>query len=604
MTDRSTLASVSPPPVRRNRLGASVRGVLLRAATRLFARLMGSADSYAVETVASRELRLILRSPEWFRFVGQWVLLAGVILSLPLLWRSDFAGWRAPGDRAWFAVCGYLLQVGVAGSMVQWSVRRLRRDLYTSRLDELLLTRCSPADIAMGEALAAALASAWLVAGTVPACLIACAIGGRSPWTAGPLALSLLPAGALGVWFGMGWGMAFTLRRSAAIVPLTQWWILGPAIPIFVCLGVLGFLGALWPILAFIPGSSQFIRGAAAAVGVAARYVLNDWNPFLPIAALAGVWRSAWLTDWLVLVFVSVFMMRKSMDAVQLSLAVLPERGTVNPPTEHWIHHDGHYFTQFSGKARREPAYRDGGNAIAAFDAALGHRIFLHPFLWSLAIMGYLCLFLWSFFLPHWGLYPGVGAVLLPATGALLLTSGGVAVSFGWERDQHRWPALAVLPISDLRLALGKIKGVVRPTLWLSLLAGSTAVILGLRGALPLDPSLWMALHVLIFPVALACVSAALALSTPTLAEALWRWAVLGAIPTLASVLPEPIGGENGWCLPFSPPLLALVMVFHGATPGLVRSSVGSLGLDFLGIAGSLLILGLMLRPLTVGERD
>jgi hypothetical protein len=369
-------------------------------------------------------------------------------------------------------------------------------------------------------------------------------------------------------------------------------------------LGALGFLGALWPILAFIPGSTGFIRSAAGVLTTAVRHLLNFWNPFLPIAAIAGVWRSWWSTDWLVLCGVTLFMMRKSMDAVQISLAALPERGTATPHTEHWVHHDSHYFTQYSGKSRQVPLYRDGGNPLAAFDAALGHRIFLHPFLWSLAIMGYLCFFLWSFFLPHWGLYTAMAAVLLPATAALLLTSGGVAVSFGWERDQHRWSTLAVLPLSNLSLALGKVKGVVRPTLWVTFLASVTSLVLGARGALPLEPALWMALHVLVFPVALSCVSAVMAITTPTLAEALWRWAIMGAIPTLAFVLPEPVGGENGIALPFSPPLLALVMVLRGATPGLVHASYVSLGLEAAGIAGSLAVFGLLLRRMIVGERD
>ena len=587
------------PPVTRR-----LRGWLLRHGTRLAARVMGSADSQAVETVTARELTLILRSGEWFRFVGMWLLVAFGIVVVPILWRSDFGGWRAPIGRQWFALCGYALEAGVAISMAQWSIRRLRRDLYSNRLDELLLTRCSPADITMGEALASAAASCWLVAATFPACLFLSAISGLDWPAALQLALTLLPAAALGVWFGMGWGMAFTLRRSAAMVPLTQWWVLGPFIPIFLSLAVLGFLGALWPILAFIPGSTNFIRGAAGLLTGAVRHLLNYWNPFLPIAAIAGVWRSWWSTDWLVLFGVTLFMMRKSMDAVQISLAALPERGTNAPHTEHWIHHDGHYFTQYSGKSRREPLYREGGNPVAAFDVALGHRIYLHPFLWSLAIMAYLCFFLWSFFLPHQGLYTGMVAVLLPATMALLLTSGGVAVTFGWERDQHRWSTLAVLPLSNLSLALGKVKGVVRPTLWVTLLGSVTALVLGLRGTLPLEPALWMALHVMIFPVALSCVAAVMALTTPTLAEALWRWAIMGAIPTLASVLPEPIGGENGWALPFSPPLLALVMVVRGATPALVRAAYLSLGLEVVGIVGSLLVFTLLLRQLTVGERD
>jgi hypothetical protein len=219
-------------------------------------------------------------------------------------------------------------------------------------------------------------------------------------------------------------------------------------------------------------------------------------------------------------------------------------------------------------------------------------------------LMGYLFLVGWSLLVPHIGKYTAAAAVLCPATAALLMMSGGVAISFGWERDQHRWPSLAVLPITNMRLAMGKILGVVRPTLWTCLLACLTAVLMGWRGALHQDVALWMALHVLVFPITLACVCATLALTTPTVAEALYRWGVLGAIPTLASMLPSPLGGPGGLALPFTPPLLVLMLVIYGPIPELVRGAWISLGLEVFGIAVSLLILASCLRRWTVGEKD
>jgi hypothetical protein len=182
--------------------------------------------------------------------------------------------------------------------------------------------------------------------------------------------------------------------------------------------------------------------------------------------------------------------------------------------------------------------------------------------------------------------------------------SGGVAISFGWERDQHRWTELATLPVDNVRLALGKIKGVVRPTLWIGLLAAFTALILGWRGALHPASSHWMALHVLLFPVVLAFVCATLSLTTPTVGEALYRWAVLGAIPTLASALPPPIGGGEGIAAPFSPPVMVLFLVMNHPTPALVRGAWISLGLEVVGIIASLAFLALYLRRWTVIETD
>ncbi|MFN3651057.1 MAG: hypothetical protein ACK47B_15895 [Armatimonadota bacterium] len=580
-----------------------LRTRLVHLLTGLLARLLGKADGSTVAAMLVRELSLILRSRHWHRLLGIWGVYCTGVLVLPLLFRAHTQSWQFPTGPDWALLCGYALQGGLFFWMAQWTIRRLRKDLYTDRLDELMLTRCSPADIAMGEATASAVASLWLVAVSFPVCLLLAAMAGQGLGSALRLQLTLAPAGVLGVWFGMGWGLAFTLRRGA-MVPLTEWWLKGPFMPIVVIWSMLGFFTIIGGLLGFVPGGLQALGFVLAILQWCARQIAQHGNPLLAVGASFGQWGTFWLTDWLVLVGIAVFMMRKSMDAVQGSLATLPERDVSRRTGEAWVHHDVHHFMQYGSEERRRPNYRDGGNPIAAFDVALGHRVYLHPFLWCLAIMAYLFLVGWSLLVPKMGEYTAIAAVLLPATGSLLLMSGGVAVSFGWERDQHRWPALAGLPLDNLSLAAGKIKGVVRPMLWVSLVSSGTAVLLGWRGAMPLESSYWMALHVLIFPSALACLSAVLALSTPTLEEALYRWAVLGAIPTLATMLPPPIGGASGLALPFTPPLLALLLVLHGPTPELVRSSWISLGLQIFGTVASLLILKLLLRRWTVGEKD
>jgi len=582
----------------------SLRALLVRLGPGLLARLLGTADGHAVAAMAARELSLILRSRDWHRLLGMWAVASVAILFLPILYRSEIGNWQSPTGTGWFVLCGYALQFGVWLTMVQWTVNRLRRDLYNDRLDELLLTRCSAADIAMGEALAAAVASLWLVAATAPACVLLGALAGQGPDAALRLGLTLAPSAAFGVWFGMGWGLAFTLRRSAAIVAMTDWWVKTPMMPIWFFWAALGFIPLLWAMVALIPGGNLALLTALGVFQWTVQKIVWHLNPLLTVGAVVHYWPSTWFTDWLVLLVLMLFMMRKSMDAIQISLSSLPERDIVRKDADHWIHHDGHFFTQYSDDRRQQAQYRDGGNPIAAFDVALGHRVYLHPFLWAVAIMLYLFLLGWSMLVPALGNGTGVAAVLVPATGALLLMSGGVAVSFGWERDQHRWPTLAVLPISNIRLALGKIKGVVRPTLWIGLVASLTALLLGWRGAIHPEAALWLSLHVLLFPVALAFVSATLALTTPTVGEALFRWAVLGAIPTIAFVLPPPIGGEGGLALPFSPPFLVLLLVLNGPSPELIRGAWISLGLELFGIITSLLILGLLLRRWTVGERD
>ena len=448
---------------------------------RLLARLLGTADGAAVGAMAARELSLILRSREWHRFLGMWAVLCAGILAVPILYRSDTGRWLVPTNDGWFVICGYALQFGLWMTMAQWSIRRLRRDLYTDRLDELMLSRCSPADIAMGEALASAIASLWLVAAAFPVCLFLSAMGGQGWGGAARLSLSLAPAGGLGVWFGMGWALAFTLRRpTIAISPISRWWATGALTgPAWTLWSLLISFTLIWAGMGLVPGGLKLVNRMAVLLGWVIQQLFRNWNPVLPVAGAAGVWDIPWFTNWLVLLVVLLFMMRASMDSVQVALAALPERDRERSNDDAWIHHDAHHLMPFGDPQRRQPHYRDGGNPVTAFDVALGHRVYLHPFFWTLALLAYFFLVGWSLLVPSFGRGTATVAVLLPATGALLLMSGGVAVSFGWERDRHRWPALAVLPLDNVQLAWGKINGVLRPTLWICLAASLTALLMG-----------------------------------------------------------------------------------------------------------------------------
>lgn len=604
MLARSLAKPCPQPPVDLSPGGQKWKRPLTLAGAFILGRLLGSADERAVAAMAARELSLILRSRAWHRFTGMWLLTAAALLIAPILYRCQAGGWNAPSNAFWFGAVGYSLQVALALSMSQWTLRRLRRDLNTARIDELLLTRCSPADIAMAEALASAVASGWLVLVTLPICLLLSAMVGQGFSTALRLALTLAPAAGLGVWFGLGWGLAFTLRRSTSSGALTEWWVKVPMVPIWAIWCLLGSFPVIWASLELIPGGHVVVQAGALALRWLLIEITQHWNPLLAIAAAAKIGHTNWFTDWLVLVLFLFFMMRKSVDAVQSALSRLGEREMRNPDVVYWVHHDAQYFTQYAGKDRAEPRYRDAGNPVAAFDVARGHRVFLHPFLWTVGLLAYLFLLGWSMLVPPLGKITGIAAVLIPATGALLFMSGGVAVSFGWERDQNRWIELAVLPIDNRRLALGKLKGVIRPTLWIGLMAALTATLLGWRGVLDWHASLWMAIHVLLFPVVLAVVSATLALTTPTVGEALYRWAVLGAIPTLATVLPPPIGGGGGIAAPFSPPVMVLFLVLNRPSPELFRGAWISLILELIGLIGSLCLLTVCLRGWTVANAD
>lgn len=595
MTANSPAAALGRP--------RGLRDAAVSAAARVVSVTLGAADGRTVGAMALRELNLILRSRHWHRFAGFWLGYCCAVLFLPLLIRGRVGSWASPTDRQWFVICGVALQLGVAAIAAQWCIRRFRREIYTHRLDELMMTRCSAADIALGEALAAGVASLWLIGSGFPVCLMLTAMAGGGLGESLALVASLLPAAILGICFGMGWGLSFTGRRSM-LSPITDWWLRVPLFPVWVAWAIIGFLPVLWAILSLIPGGLRFLLTVVTIAQAVLRWSLWNLNPLLVVPAIVQQAPASWWTTWTVLALITVLLLRKSMDTIQTALTFIPETEDTHAYPDVWVHHDVHYFVQYGRERRRVPNYRDGGNALTAFDVALGHRIYLHPFFWALGIHLYAFLTAWSLCFPQHGLLSGAAAVLFPATGALLLMSGGVAVSFGWERDQHRWPALAVLPLDNWTMAWGKINGVVRPTLWLGLLAAATAVALGWRGALPRESSLWMALHVLVFPVSLAAIASVLALTTETVSEALYRWAVLGAVPLACWILPHPIGGGAGLALPFSPPLLVLLLVLEGATPELVRAAWTSLGLELLAIGAAGLLLYWFLRQWSVGEKD
>jgi len=591
----------------RPHLPAGLRRRLRRLASSLAGQLLGSLDGHLTSALAWREWRLALRSRGWQRLALLWCCWAAGTACIPLLYRPSFAAWGRPSGLVWLTVWGYLMQLSAGVAMAGWSIRQLRADLDGHRLDELLLTQAHPVDITMGRALGLAAASWWLVMAAFPAAVLLTALGGVSPWVALRLTLTIAPVAMLGVWFGLGWGLRFSLRRPAGPSPLTHWWISVPLVPLIVAWAGLGLLTLLWGWLKFIPHGHDALGFLWRELRLALGYLIANWNPLLTVGAATGLTdhlrgHPFWLTNWLALGAYAAFMIRKSTAALQLSLGRVEEREVSEVDLDHWMHHNPRAFDTYYTGARAQPRY-DFGSAIRAFDIARGHRVYLHPFLWASAITIWAFLLFWGLLAPHLARVSSLVAVLIPATGALLLMSGGVATSFGWERQQGRWPGLAALPDSNLRLALGKISAVVRQTLWVGMAAMLTALVLGWRGALALEPAYWTALHVLLFPVALAFVSAVLALTTPSLGEAIWRWLVLGSLPAIATVLPPPLGGLGGWSLPLSPPLLVLLINVYGPAPELVRAAWVALALEGIGVAGALWILARYLRRWTVGER-
>lgn len=190
-----------------------IRHWLAHWAAAVFRRLLGAADGQVTAALAYRELRLTLRSRQWQRFLLLWTCWSAALVCVPLLYRLSFGAWSSPSGLVWLTAWGYAMQLSAGVAMANWAIRQLRQDLEGPRLDELLLTRATPADIAMGRACGLACVSLWMAAASLPAGILLTALGGVSPAIALRLMLAIIPVGMLGVWFGLGWGLAFSLRR-------------------------------------------------------------------------------------------------------------------------------------------------------------------------------------------------------------------------------------------------------------------------------------------------------------------------------------------------------------------------------------------------------
>ena len=611
-------AAPAPAPVAPLR---KLRGPVRRVSLGLLRRLAGRADWDLILSLALRQVQITVRSRSWQRLTAWWVLYSGLGLIAAMLFRPTFGAWQSPTGITWFVGWGYAMQASLLLVMAYCTARCLARDLAAGRLDELLLTAATPADIALGSSLAYAVCSLWLVAALLPVSLFMAAVGGCGIAEALRMVLTIAPTGTLGVGLGMGWGLLLSFRRTVLAAPISVWWFFGPVVPWIVILAASKFLIALWPLLGLIPFGGDVMRVLFGGIRWVLVSLLVHWNPLFAAAGAggwsiesiathpavrsigAGVgWEPHWLTTFAALVGATFFMVWRSVEAVQQGLRTLVDRHPRHSGIDFWVHHSPRYFWQYTHRRRVMPTY-DGDNPIAAFDMVFGHRVFLHPFFWCLSVLGFIHLSLWTLLVPRFGAGTGTAAVMIPATLAVALMSGGVALSIAYERDQNRWPFLAMLPLTDFQIAAGKLVAALRSSAWLAIVAATMALVMGWRGAFDPEVTPWIALQVLLSPMAMAVVAAAISQATPSLAEAVWRWFLLVTVPAALVALPYPIGGLDGWALPFSPPLMVVALGTHGSDPMLLQHAQTSLLFQAVLAGTSLLVLSRCLRRWALPER-
>jgi hypothetical protein len=158
-----------------------------------------------------------------------------------------------------------------------------------------------------------------------------------------------------------------------------------------------------------------------------------------------------------------------------------------------------------------------------AFERQFGHRLRVQRWVWVVAGVVVLCWLGVSFVVAGGRLLFGL---LLWLT-CLIAGHNGCA-PFAQERDQGGWEELALLPLSERELALGKIAPGI--SAWL-LPLGATALSWCMAALRPagagVDWWCWGAVSLLLLPPSYAALGALLGLVSPTSDEAHWRLALI-----------------------------------------------------------------------------
>ena len=470
---------------------------------------------------------LTLRSRAWARLLAWFTFGTTLLALLPILYRMAPGHWHRPTNDAWLVIWTFGTALTLLATVSGWTRRRISRELRAGALEEIILTGSGPADILLGKSLATAWMAGLLVLVTLPPMLLATAVGGRGMDTMLRLALTL----GLCAYLGLCVGLEYSFRRPGTRTSfgrLWNWYYL------LLILGNVGRLGN-WSFLSlprqwmirYNPASTLYAATLASSKRwptgllvfglllviltlVNFRLLRREWSHAVNRAA-AGSW------------FRRMFQPKRARPPaipIPASLATAPTQAP-SPPVAGTV----------VKATPSDPTYLldYGRNPLIAFERQFGHRLRVPRWIWvvaGLAMIGSL-----------FGPYPLMGRVwfgLLLWIACLAAAHSGCA-PFAQERDRGGWEELALLPLSDRELALGKI--VAGAGAWLPPMAaaGLILVVTALRTSAAGGEWLsWAAASALLLPPTYLALGAFLGLVNHASDEAQWRVAVLStALPAL-----------------------------------------------------------------------
>lgn len=487
-------------------------------------------DWSLVGALVSRELRLVLRGKDWARTVARSVAPITLLALFMVLQSGALAVNRGPSRLTGVNVWLLLLALSVAWSMGTLTARRVRAEMPGGALDELLLAGCTPPLVLTAKCIAHGLGAVFLVAAFLPSLLLVTAVKGLPPTSALLIAFTLLGCAGIGVLSGLETVLPGTsvVFRTLGLLILFRTAVQAGISPALFSSPIGSWLARILffhPLLTLISTLDHRPRGWIEGMVVWLLYLVvmawviilrsrKDWKSHTPVweaivANIAGGKDSRW---------------RPGADIV-----------------------DGN--SRWAKFVRRMAERSDPRFAISWLSLrttsqfAVGWGILLPTF----------------FLMPKTLKIPG-GETFRPIAVYLLWTTCAMAAHHAGEalardRTQGRWSDLALLPVSNRDLLVGKLlpplRSVVAPWL-LSLIALVVAA--------------WFSPTLVDRPDWYLCVLAALGVLPPL-------HLLLGAILGLRA----PSSGEAHWQIGIwitaFPYLLLLVMIFAGHLPVLFALS-------------------------------
>jgi len=485
-------------------------------------------DWQVVRSLLGREAMLTLRSRAWARLLAWFTFGTSLLALLPILYRMAPGHWHRPTNQAWFGIWALGTGLALLSAVSGWTRRRIARELRAGALEEILLTGSGPADILLGKSIATAWMAGLLVLVAVPPGILAAAIGGRDLSTLLRVSVTLVCCAYLGLCvgleasfrrpgsrstFGRMWNWYYVLLFVGNLGRIANWsvlslprqWIVRYN-PISTLFAATGLRPERWPL-----GLLLFGLLLVVLTLINFRLLRSEWSQAVDRAA-SGTW------------FRRLFRPARTRPSVselpESAVAVAPgqvaQHGSSGPPPK-VVPADPTLMLDY------------GRNPLIAFERQFGHHLRVRRWVWIVAA---LVVAVWLF-LPEPVMGRFLFGLLLWFT-CLIAAHNGCA-PFAQERDRRGWEELALLPLSERELVLGKITAGVGA--WLPPLAAAAVSLLVSALRTQGEASSWFAWgagSLLLLPPAYLALGALIGLVNHTSEEAHWRVALISTgLPAL-----------------------------------------------------------------------